>query len=523
MSVEVNDSGDLAPKDNSAGTVASLLKGTGLGKKFGGVTVLSGVDFELQPGVILGVVGENGAGKSTLMKILSGVYKHGSYEGQFWIREQVCQFETVAAAKAAGISLIPQELHIAPELTVAENMFAGELPSRGGIVKRDSLEQAADEWLKFFSLPFQAGDLAGSLSPSQQRLAIIAGALSRDASVLILDEPTAALSEGESEILFGHLRRLRERGIGIIFISHRLDDIEAVCDELIVLRNGERVGSLIRSDFKRSAIVKLMIGDKEGIYDPHPGAVSSGPEVLTVNNLTLRYRASDRTRVKDISFSVKEGEIVGLFGLVGAGRTEIAKALFGIWTGENEGEIFIAGAKYEPSKPGKAVKSGIGFLTEDRKQTGIFPGHSLKSNLSAASTAAVSRYGVLLEEHELNRTQKLMQLLDVRADSAFQAIDTLSGGNQQKVLLGRWLAINPKFLVLDEPTAGVDIGGRGEIYSQIKKLSDQGCAILVISSDLDEIRHLCSRIIVLHEGQLAGEFQSPVDRHLLMSSAMGRN
>lgn len=522
MSAASVNQGDLAPQANAAGAVAPLLRGIGLGKKFGGVTVLKDVELNLSDGKILGVVGENGAGKSTLMKILSGVYKHGSYEGDFWINGELCKFDSVAEAKAAGISLIPQELHIAPELTAAENMFAGDLPSRLGVVMRDALERAADDWLQFFSLPFQAGDVANSLSPSQQRLAIIAGALSRDAKVLILDEPTAALSEGESEILFGHLRRLRDRGIGIIFISHRLDDIEAVCDEIMVLRNGERAGSLERAAFKRSAIVKLMIGDKEGIYDPHPGAKNTQPEVFTVRNLTLKYRGSERSRVSDVSFSVRRGEIVGLFGLVGAGRTEIAKALFGIWSGETEGELFVSGEKYFPNKPGKAVKSGIGFLTEDRKQTGIFPGHSLKSNLTAASISKVSRYGFLMDERESNRTRDLMATLDVRADSEFQAIDTLSGGNQQKVLLGRWLATNPLFLVLDEPTAGVDIGGRGEIYSQIKKLAEQGCAILVISSDLDEIRHLCSRILVLHEGQHSGEFNSPVDRHQLMSSAMGR-
>jgi ABC-type sugar transport system ATPase subunit len=429
----------------------------------------------------------------------------------------------VADAREAGIVLIPQELHIAPQLTVAENMFAGELPSRLGILQRDELIVAANHWLEFFSLAVHGDDLASLLSPSQQRLAVMAGALSRDASVLVLDEPTASLSDSESQLLFKHLRRLRDTGIGIIFISHRLDDIEQICDEVVVLRNGERVGALDREHFSRTAIVRMMIGDKEGIYEPHPGSEATENNIVVeVDNLTISNPGkSGKLRVKDVSLSIRAGEIVGMFGLVGAGRTEFARALFGTWPGGVTGKVLVNGQPYEPVHPREAVKAGIAFLTEDRKQSGIFEGHSIQSNMSAASLSSLARSGVISAQAEFERARAMMLVLDVRAESEVQAIDALSGGNQQKVLLGRWLCTDPSLLILDEPTAGVDVGARGEIYSQIARLAEGGTAVLVISSDMDEIRHLCSRITVMFEGQVTAEFVSPVGRHELMASATG--
>ena len=508
--------------ENSSLATAPFLSAHQLGKAFGGVPAISGIDLELKAGTILGVVGENGAGKSTLMKIICGVYPVGQYSGELFLKGKKADFSSVAAARNAGIVLIPQELHIAPQLTVAENMFAGELPSRFGILRREELIAAADKWLEFFSLSVQGDDLASVLSPPQQRLAVMAGALSRDASVLVLDEPTAALSETESNMLFDHLRRLRERGIGIIFISHRLDDIEEICDEVVVLRNGERVGGLDRANFSRAEIVRMMIGDKEGTYAPHPGGGPRKDFVFEIENLTvLNPGPPQKARLKDLNLSIRAGEIVGMFGLVGAGRTEFARAIFGTWPGEVKGKITVSGKPYRPIQPSEAVRAGIAFLTEDRKQSGIFHGHSLQSNISAASISSVSRAGVISGRQEFERARDKMRSLDVRAESETQAIDTLSGGNQQKVLLGRWLATNPVLLILDEPTAGVDVGARGEIYSQISELVEKGCAVLAISSDMDELRHLCSRIVVMFEGEITAEYDSPVGRHELMASATG--
>jgi len=501
---------------------APLLSAVKLGKAFGGVPAIAGIDLELQERSILGVVGENGAGKSTLMKIISGVYPSGQYDGEILLRGKRADFSSVNEARNAGIVLIPQELHIAPQLSVAENMLAGELPSRFGVLRRDELIAVANEWLDFFSLSAHGDDLAGVLSPSQQRLAVMAGALSRDASVLVLDEPTAALSDGESKMLFEHLRRLRDRGIGIIFISHRLDDIEEICDSIVVLRNGERVGDLERSNFSRAEIVRMMIGDKEGIYDPHPGGEVANDVVVSIKNLTVfNTGQSQNPRLKDVNLDIRAGEILGMFGLVGAGRTEFARALFGTWPGEVTGKITVNGKPYKPVRPSEAVKAGIAFLTEDRKQSGIFHGHSLQANISAASLSSVSKAGVISGREEFERARNAMRALDVRAESETQPIDTLSGGNQQKVLLGRWLSTDPVMLMLDEPTAGVDVGARGEIYSQITRLAEQGCAVLVISSDMDEIRHLCSRILVMFEGEIVAEHASPVGRHELMASATG--
>jgi ABC-type sugar transport system ATPase subunit len=349
---------------------------------------------------------------------------------------------------------------------------------------------------------------------------MMAGALSRNAKVLILDEPTASLSEGETVILFQHLRRLSKDKIGIVFISHRLDDIEQVCDEVIIMRNGKIIKSLSRESFNREEIVSYMIGrslttrQKKSIPKISSHMIFSAERVMVHDpNDEARYR------VENFSITAMKGEIVGLFGLVGAGRTEFARAVFGTWPGKVTGEFKIAGKKFVPNSPKHAVKNGIGFLTEDRKQTGIFTGLSLTWNLDSASLKLVSKLGFISEVPDKVRTRNLMEQLDVRAQSSDQNIETLSGGNQQKVLLGRWLATSPKLLLLDEPTAGVDVGAREEIYQRVEELAWSGCSILVISSDLDEISRLCNRTYVLSGGRLTGEFDHNVSRQDLMAAA----
>jgi ABC-type sugar transport system ATPase subunit len=499
-----------------------LLQVEGAGKSFGGAVALRDVSFILHIGRALGVVGENGAGKSTLMKILAGVYPHGSYEGTISLRGEQLKLRNVQEARDAGIVLIPQELHIAPELSIAENMFAGALPAKRGVVDNHELESRARTWLSFFELEIDPFLPAAVLSPSEQRLVLIAGALSQKARVLILDEPTASLSEGESQKLFAHVAKLRNEGIGILFISHRLDDISQVCDEVLVMRNGGAVAFFPKRNASRNEIVTAMIGRSQSDLENRVLKPAQGEVKLRVSSLSVGDPIDkDRLRVENVSFDVRAGEVVGLFGLVGAGRTEILRSLFGTWPGSVSGTVSIDGAPYAPKNPRHAIQSGVALLTEDRKQTGIFPGHSLTSNFDAADPAGVSRLGFISEVLDSDRARHLMERLDVRARSASQHIDTLSGGNQQKVLLGRWLAVTPQVLLLDEPTAGVDVGAREEIYQQIEALAESGCGVLLVSSDLDEVLRMCDRTHVMYKGRITATIEGRPTRHALMSAATG--
>ncbi|TFB55977.1 sugar ABC transporter ATP-binding protein [Cryobacterium tagatosivorans] len=499
-----------------------LLRVENAGKSFGGAIALHNVSFSLRIGRALGIIGENGAGKSTLMKILGGVYPAGSYEGDVYLRGEKVRFRNVQEARAAGVVLVPQELHIAPELSIAENMFAGALPSRGAFVDSETLELRAHTWLSFFGLELDPWLPASILSPSEQRLILIAGALSQEARVLILDEPTASLSDGEAQSLFAHVAKLRNKGIGVLFISHRLDDIAQVCDEVLVMRNGESVAFFPERNAPRGEIVQAMIGrGQDENVDRAPRDI--GDKVaLNVAALSVADPVDkSRIRVDKVSFDVRAGEIVGLFGLVGAGRTEILRTLFGTWPGGFEGTIEVDGAPYRPSTPRAAIRRRVAMLTEDRKQTGIFSGHSLMSNIDAAAPSQVSRYGFFDSSKDLDRALGIIKSLDVRARSASQSIETLSGGNQQKVLLGRWLATNPHVLLLDEPTAGVDVGAREEIYLQIEELARAGCAVLLVSSDLDEIMRMSDRTLVMYKGRITATIQGRPTRHALMTAATG--
>jgi ABC-type sugar transport system ATPase subunit len=322
-------------------------------------------------------------------------------------------------------------------------------------------------------------------------------------------------------LLFAHVAKLRNEGIGILFISHRLDDISQVCDQVLVMRNGRAVAFFPHRDAPRSEIVTAMIGRSQDDVEQAPRTIGSDIR-LQVHDLTVGdpiYRA--RLLVDGVSFSVRSAEVVGLFGLVGAGRTEVVRALFGTWPGKVTGSVAVDGADYKPRNPGLAIRMGLALLTEDRKQTGIFPGQSLSANFDAASPGGVSRFGFINSHRDTARAHFLMEKLDVRARSIAQAIDTLSGGNQQKVLLGRWLAASPKVLLLDEPTAGVDVGAREEIYQQVEELAATGCAVVLVSSDLDEVVRMCDRTHVMYKGRITATIEGRPTRHALMSAATG--
>jgi len=500
-----------------ASSDAPLLELRGVSKSFPGVQACRDVDFVLRAGETVAVVGENGAGKSTLMKLIAGVYPAESFTGTLLLDGVVRPFRTVRDAEAAGVVLVPQELHIAPGLSIAENMFIGMLPARRGFVDEARLRALARERLAFFGIAASPDAPAGTLSPSEQRLVTIAAALSKQARLLILDEPTAALTDGEARHLFARMRQVHEQGVGCVYITHRLDEIEHVADRVVVMRNGGVVARFDTARGNRAEIVRAMIG-RDPERAPARRVDARAAPILSVTDLRVREaHGAQRARVNGASLTLHRGEILGLFGLVGAGRTELAQAVFGAWPGE----VVIDGTPGRPRSPREAIARGVGMLTENRKQTGLIEGQSVLCNVSAASLAAVSGRLFIDQARERARDVDLVRRLDVRPLSLAAPVDAYSGGNQQKILLARWLATGPRVLILDEPTFGVDIGARFELYRLIRALADDGCGVLMISSDLTEVTDECDRILVMYKGRITGEFGRDATRHALMAAATG--
>jgi ABC-type sugar transport system ATPase subunit len=515
----MRDDGVMTETTATAPLAGTVLDVRGVSKSFGGTHALRDVDLALRAGETVGIVGENGAGKSTLMKIIAGVY--AAFDGELIVHGKPRAFRSVKDAEAAGIVLVPQELQVAPNLSIAENMFMGILPGRRGFVDERALYQHARDRLRFFDIHASPDARMATLAPSEQRLVTIAAALSKSARIIILDEPTAALTEEEATRLFAHVRRVHDEGVSCLYITHRLDEVERIADRVVVMRNGRVVEHLDSARGRRAEIVRAMIG-----RDPEPSAArpprGAGEPGLSVAGLTVHdANGSLRPRATDIAFTVHRGEILGLFGLVGAGRTEMARALFGSWPGRVEGEVRIGERRHRPASPRDAIASGLAMLTEDRKQTGIIEGQTVTANISAASLGDVSGRMFIDERREHGRAERFIRDLDVRPKRGDLAIEALSGGNQQKVLLARWIATKPSVLILDEPTLGVDIGARFELYRLIRALADDGCAILMISSDINEVLDECDRILVMYKGRLTGEFGRDAQRHAIMAAATG--
>ena len=502
---------------------APLLELQGVSKSFPGVRAVEDVDFSLHEGEVAGLVGENGAGKSTLMKVIAGIYPGGSYEGSVLVRGEEQHFRSVHDAEAKSIVLVPQELFIALELSIAENMFVGRLPGARGLVDEDALLREAASWLKFFDVRARPGARAAVLTPSEQREVMLAAALSKDAKILILDEPTASLSESEARRLFDHIDRLRESGVGVIYISHRLDEIERVADSVTVMRNGRVVQRFAGSDYNHRETVRAMIGrDPESIEITRGEATLGDQPIMSVEDLRVYDPVEESiVRVAGASFTLYAGEVLGLFGLVGAGRSELARAIFGHWPGRVEGTLTVDGKSGIPHSPADAIRRGMAMVTEDRKKSGIFPGQTVNANISAASIAKVSGSLAIRSNSEYERNAGLAKRLRVKAPSLTTPIDFLSGGNQQKTIVARWLAAAPRVLILDEPTTGVDVGARFELYEIIHELATEGRGVLLISSDLEEIVAQCERVLVMYRGNIEREFRGNLDRHSLMSAATG--
>jgi len=477
-----------------------------LSKEFSGTKALIDVSMSIEEGEILAIVGENGAGKSTLVRILSGVHDHSSYSGQFLLHGVVQQFKSPKEAQLAGISIIHQELLLIKDLSASENIYLGRWPTRNFRVDWKKLHQDAKQVLEELGLSIDPRTLVGDLGISQLQLVEIAKALSQESKVLILDEPTAALTEVEAKRLFGLLRELKARGVTIIYISHRLKEVLDLADRIAVLRDGQFVGVEKAANLTYNKVVSMMIGRELSNLFPREDT-SKGPVKLSVKNFCVEDLViRDKLKVKKVSFDVHSGEILGISGLLGAGRTELAMALFGDHRASFTGEVFLDGEPLKLNSPAEAIQAGIALVTEDRQRLGIMPQFSVGKNITLATLRLISKFGLISSKRENLEVNKYIKELRVKVNNGSEMITSLSGGNQQKVMVARWLAANPKVLILDEPTRGIDVEAKSEIYMLMRELSKQGMAIMMISSDLMEVLEVSDRILVLCEGTLTGEF-----------------
>ncbi len=471
-----------------------LIEMKNISKSFSNVKVLENVSFSLKEGEVHALMGENGAGKSTLIKILTGIYTADT--GSIYVNGQEVKFSGPKDAEKMGISVIHQELNIIPQLSVAENMFLGRdlCYGKSGILRTSEMKKKTREYLEKLGISINPDEIAENLSVGQQQMVEIARAISLDTRVLIMDEPTAALTDREIETLFNVMNDLRRQGVGIIYISHRMEEIFAICDRISVLRDGHFIGTENIDETNLEAIVQMMVGRQIGGRFPERSH-GIGEESLRVENL------SNGKFLKNISFSARRGEILGIAGLMGSGRTELVRTLFGA-DKKASGKVFLFGKEIHIRKPEQAIAAGIAFVTEDRKQEGLVLDLSVRENISIPNLAAISKSGVVSERLERELTGDMIKKLNIKTKDAEQIVKSLSGGNQQKVVIGKWLGIKPKILILDEPTRGVDIGAKKEIYNIMNQLTAEGVTILMISSELPEILGMSDRIIVMHEGKI---------------------
>jgi len=494
----------------------TLLEMRGITKVFPGVRALDGVSFDLHAGEIHALVGENGAGKSTLMKILAGVYPH--YDGEVLLGGEPRRFASIAEAAAAGIAVVHQELSLVGDLSVGENIFLGREPRAFGVIRFEELHSRAMAVLSELNLALDAHVPVAHLGIGQQHLVEIAKALSDvvdrgaaataaplRARILVLDEPTAALTESEAETLFAILERLRARGAGIIYISHKLDEVFRLADRITVLRDGRCVSTDPASALDKPRVIARMVGREIGevfpIVERAPSDVVFEARGVTVEDPNVR----GKLLVDDVSFRVSRGEVLGIAGLVGAGRSDLLMALFGAHPGTKSGEIFVEGKPVSVHHPWDAIARGIGFVTEDRKRFGLMLDQSLLHNMTLASLRLTSR--VLTDEDaETAAGERAVKDLRIKAASVVVPVETLSGGNQQKAVLAKWLLTGPKVLFLDEPTRGIDVGAKQEIYALINRLAAGGLALVLVSSELPEVLAMSDRVLVLHEGRVTGHF-----------------
>jgi len=488
-----------------------LLEMQGIGKTFPGVRALEGVQLTVKEGQVHALLGENGAGKSTLIKILSGAYRKD--EGQILFEGQPVEIRDPHDAQALGISTIYQEFNLAHDLTVAENVFLGHLPTKGGRVDWSTVKARTREILDTLGVELSVDAPISSLSIAEQQLVEIAKALNRKTRILIMDEPSALLGEKDLANLFRVVRSLQAQGIGIIYISHRLREIFELADEVTVLKDGRYVATRKVSEVTMDDLVKLMIGrDLKDVYPKR--TVEQGDGLLEVANL------SQSKLLRDISFQLHAGEIVGFAGIVGSGRTELARAIFG--ADPSSGEMRIAGKLYKPHSPAAAIRNGVALVTEDRKAQGLFLQLSVRINTTISGLRRLTRLGVINFGKELTLVKRMIQELRIKTPTPSFLVLNMSGGNQQKVVLARWLSVGTRIFMMDEPTRGIDVGSKSEIYQIMDELTKQGVGIIMISSELPEVLGMSDRIMVMRQGRIVKELsRAEASEETIMQYAVG--
>ncbi|MDL2353796.1 MAG: D-xylose ABC transporter ATP-binding protein [Pseudomonadota bacterium] len=500
-----------------------LLEMKGIVKRFDGVPALNGIDIAIRPGECIGLCGENGAGKSTLMKVLSAVYPHGSWEGEILWQGQPLEARSIRDTEAAGIIIIHQELMLVPELSVTENLFLGnELTLPGGRMNYPAMNRRAEQLLA----ELQLSDVNVVLpvmnyGGGHQQLIEIAKALNKQAKLLILDEPSSSLTAAEIAVLLEIIRALKAKGVACVYISHKLDEVAAICDTIVVIRDGAHIATTPMAQLDVNRIITQMVGrDMQQLYPKQERTL--GEVVFEARHVTcFDVDKPQRKRVDDVSFALRKGEILGIAGLVGAGRTELVSALFGAYPGRSQAEVWLHGARIDSSTPLKAIRAGLALVPEDRKQHGIVRDLDVGQNITLSVLARFARFSRLDREAELATVRDQIGRLALKTASPFLPITSLSGGNQQKAVLAKMLLTRPDVLILDEPTRGVDVGAKYEIYKLMFELASEGMAIIMVSSELAEVLGIADRVLVMGEGRLRGDFPNrDLTQEMLLSAAL---
>ena len=495
-------------------------------KDFPGVRALNSVNFQARSGEVLALMGENGAGKSTLMKVLSGVWPYPTYEGDIYIRGELKRFSNTKDAEASGVAIIYQELNLIPDLTVAENIFLDrQFTGVAGMINWSKLFAEAQLLLDELNIKdFKPTDKVKELTVGKQQMVEIAKALSKKANILVFDEPTSALTDKEVASLFEIIRKLKKQGVCMSYISHKMEELQQIADRIIVLRDGQTIGDVTPlSELTMDQIISRMVG--RDIKDMFPKKTFERKEkVLEVKNFEVDHPLlPGEKKVKNASFSAYQGEILGISGLMGSGRTELVSAIFGALPGQSRGEVYLQGQKKQIRSPQDAIELGLALVTEDRKRIGLVLGQSVVQNMMISSLETIcNRWGIINPAKERNLAQSYVKQLGVKTPGLDVGIETLSGGNQQKVIIAKWLNTKPRVLILDEPTRGIDVGAKVEIYNLLNKLVEEGVTVIIISSELPEVMGMSDRILVMCEGEIVAELtRNQATKEMIMEYATG--
>ncbi len=489
----------------------SVIRMEGLTKRFPGVLAVDNASLSIDRGTVHAIVGGNGAGKSTLIKMLSGFYPYGDYEGEFFLEGERCEFKNVLDAEAKGIAMVPQDLNMVNDMSVADNLFIAKQPIRNGFIDDFRLLSESQRIIDDFGLNVSPKTRVKDIGIAQKQLIVIARAMHNNVKAIILDEPTATLSNDESELLFRKVREMRDNGIAVIYISHRLEEVAALSDKITVMRDGCIIETDDAGNMDDHRIVSLMVG--KDIDDYYPAKTHKpGNVLMSVRNISVYSKKNPEQKiVDDVSFDLKAGEILAVYGLVGSGRTEMVQGLTGSWEGNVEYSCSIEGKEIVNRNSASSLDNGIALLPEDRKREGVIGIQTISTNISASSMSRFSRFGFIKSFEERKNSAERMKELSVKANNMDVLVNTLSGGNQQKVILSRLITTHKKIFILDEATQGIDVEAKSQIYSILDKLASEGIAILFISSDIAEVMGIADRIMVIRQGKLVSILENTPD------------